>query len=50
MGLKSIIRFATVTIKDSDLLPKNWWGDSSGPLHLNLNPSGKGDTVSDNVD
>ena len=28
----------------------NWWGSSSGPYHATLNPTGKGDTVSDNVD
>jgi len=27
----------------------NWWGDLSGPYHLTLNPSGKGDEVSGNV-
>jgi parallel beta-helix repeat protein len=28
----------------------NWWGDPTGPYHPELNPSGKGDRVSDNVD
>jgi uncharacterized repeat protein (TIGR01451 family) len=28
----------------------NWWGASSGPYHLGLNPSGAGDEVSDYVD
>lgn len=28
----------------------NWWGDVSGPYHLTSNPSGTGDSVSDNVD
>lgn len=28
----------------------NWWGDASGPHHPTLNPSGLGDTVTDNVD
>ena len=28
----------------------NWWGDPTGPYHPELNPSGKGDQVSDNVD
>ena len=28
----------------------NWWGDASGPYHATSNPSGTGDTVSDNVD
>ncbi len=28
----------------------NWWGDPSGPFHAVLNPSGGGDSVSDNVD
>jgi hypothetical protein len=28
----------------------NWWGDASGPYHESLNPDGKGDEVSDNVD
>lgn len=28
----------------------NWWGDSTGPYHDSLNPSGLGDTVSDYVD
>jgi len=28
----------------------NWWGDSSGPYHATLNPSGLGDEVSDNVE
>ncbi len=28
----------------------NWWGDASGPYHATLNPSGLGDSVSDNVD
>ncbi len=27
----------------------NWWGHVSGPLHPTTNPSGHGDTVSDNV-
>jgi parallel beta-helix repeat protein len=27
----------------------NWWGDPSGAYHPTLNPSGKGDEVSDNV-
>ncbi len=26
-----------------------WWGDSSGPFHLQLNPDGMGDQVGDNV-
>ncbi len=29
---------------------KNWWGSPSGPKHNTLNPSGRGDAVSDNVD
>ncbi|MBS4015723.1 MAG: T9SS type A sorting domain-containing protein [Candidatus Latescibacteria bacterium] len=28
----------------------NWWGHSSGPYHLTLNPTGVGNAVSDNVD
>ncbi|MDI9596030.1 MAG: hypothetical protein QM220_00650 [Atribacterota bacterium] len=28
----------------------NWWGNPSGPKHDTLNPSGRGDAVSDNVD
>ena len=28
----------------------NWWGDHTGPYHPTTNPSGLGDTVSDNVD
>ena len=28
----------------------NWWGDNSGPFHPTLNPTGKGDNVSDYVD
>jgi hypothetical protein len=28
---------------------KNWWGDASGPLNAALNPEGKGNAVSDNV-
>ncbi len=28
----------------------NWWGDSTGPYHPTLNPTGQGDTVSDYVD
>lgn len=28
----------------------NWWGDSSGPFHPTLNPTGLGNAVSDNVD
>jgi len=28
----------------------NWWGDASGPYNNTTNPSGTGDTVSDNVD
>jgi len=28
----------------------NWWGHSSGPYHPILNPSGKGDNVTDNVE
>lgn len=27
----------------------NWWGDSDGPRHKTLNPTGKGNEVSDNV-
>jgi RHS repeat-associated protein len=27
----------------------NWWGDSTGPYHPNLNPGGLGQQVSDNV-
>jgi parallel beta-helix repeat protein len=27
----------------------NWWGDSTGPYHPTLNPTGLGDEVSDNV-
>jgi hypothetical protein len=27
----------------------NWWGDASGPYNQQLNPSGRGDNVSDNV-
>lgn len=27
----------------------NWWGDPSGPYHPTLNPSGKGDRVSEDV-
>ncbi|MDI6784398.1 MAG: right-handed parallel beta-helix repeat-containing protein, partial [bacterium] len=27
----------------------NWWGAASGPYHPSLNPTGSGDTVSDNV-
>jgi len=28
----------------------NWWGDASGPYNATTNPSGTGDSVSDNVD
>jgi PKD repeat protein len=28
----------------------NWWGDATGPYHAVTNPTGTGDTVSDNVD
>ena len=28
----------------------NWWGDPTGPFHINLNDSGQGNQVSDNVD
>jgi len=28
----------------------NWWGAASGPRHLTLNPTGTGNSVSDNVD
>lgn len=28
----------------------NWWGDPTGPYNSELNPSGKGDEASDNVD
>lgn len=28
---------------------RNWWGDPTGPYHPELNPSGKGDKVSNNV-
>jgi len=28
----------------------NWWGDASGPFHKSLNPGGRSDEVSDNVD
>ncbi|MBU1940796.1 MAG: tandem-95 repeat protein, partial [Candidatus Thermoplasmatota archaeon] len=28
----------------------NWWGDFSGPYHPTSNPTGSGDSVSDNVD
>jgi len=27
----------------------NWWGDSTGPYHASLNPSGQGNPVSDHV-
>jgi len=27
----------------------NWWGDPTGPFHASLNPTGKGDNVTDNV-
>lgn len=27
----------------------NWWGDATGPYHATLNPSGLGNSVSDNV-
>jgi nitrous oxidase accessory protein NosD len=27
----------------------NWWGDPTGPYHPELNPSGEGDAISDNV-
>ena len=27
----------------------NWWGNDSGPYHPTLNPTGKGDNVTDNV-
>ncbi len=27
----------------------NWWGDASGPTHATSNPSGTGDSISDNV-
>jgi len=30
--------------------PYNWLGNETGPYHPELNPSGKGDKVSDNVD
>jgi hypothetical protein len=29
---------------------RNWWGNSTGPLHLRLNRDGTGNSVSDNVD
>lgn len=29
---------------------ENWWGDPTGPYHPEVNPSGKGDPVSDRVD
>lgn len=29
---------------------ENWWGDVSGPYHPQINPVGKGDQVSDQVD
>ena len=29
---------------------RNWWGDASGPFHESLNPGGRGDEVSENVD
>ena len=29
---------------------RNWWGDSTGPYHPNLNPNGLGNPVSDYVD
>jgi hypothetical protein len=28
----------------------NWWGNETGPAHPTLNPDGKGDSVSNNVD
>jgi hypothetical protein len=28
---------------------RNWWGDASGPIHAISNPSGLGNSVSDNV-
>lgn len=41
-----------VTNDDGSILnaDQNWWGDGSGPYHPSANPSGQGDTVSDNVD
>jgi hypothetical protein len=35
---------------DSTDAESNWWGDSTGPYHPTLNPSGAGDTVSDFID
>lgn len=32
------------------LMENNWWGDVSGPQHPVLNPEGKGNEVSDNID
>jgi hypothetical protein len=28
----------------------NWWGDSTGPYHAELNPNGQGDEITGNVD
>ncbi|NMA94444.1 MAG: hypothetical protein GX974_00210 [Clostridiales bacterium] len=38
---------ATAQVVDAT---NNWWGSSSGPYQPLLNPQGKGDQVSDNVD
>lgn len=41
----------TEEVKDAAIVnaENNWWGDTSGPAHLDLNPEGQGDKVSDNV-
>ena len=46
-GAVSINVAGTTMVMDAT---DNWWGDASGPYHPTLNPSGQGDTVTDNVD
>lgn len=43
-GVRNIDETVTVNAEN------NWWGDATGPYHIDANPSGLGDTVSDYVD
>ncbi|EKD76215.1 MAG: hypothetical protein ACD_43C00189G0002 [uncultured bacterium] len=43
-GLNAVSAISLITAEN------NWWGDASGPYHATSNPTGTGDTVSNNVD
>ncbi len=42
--------FLASTTQPPAQLQNNYWGDPSGPYHAELNPSGLGDTLGDNID